>query len=499
MQTRKTHRPPSTLARAKREFKTHGPRMSSQEARQLARGAELLARAEQIKAAERKRKENAKKRREKEMRERDARRRQGLPSQDFKGFCRVGSSQCNLVGFVRIIKPEQGASAGVTAGEKDAKPKSTETAKSLECGAESEPWDAEDLDEGLFLDSVRSVRPHPSPSRQDERYHSIRHFPTWKKTITMQQAHRPADGDVSIRGVPDLKQSNPRIAEPPLGLFEDFIPSNTQVAREIDDVSPIHPACRMGKERAQGHGSGSRNRHAPAGSTETQNVLCGRRLHNNCVKNPELESISTQDVNLSPEDLKEIGGVDQHSASTKREQMQPSQQRVNAPLKAYRGFDYSSLGSPSRSSAPRKPNPCPTNSVTFVIPDFDNKSALEIDSKKVEDRLRMPPPVPVRKDPEMRSKGPHNAHETKFKERPRNRDLSPSGQLKNVPQPKSAAQGPALHCTSASTQQHCYLSQQGFYNSDDNDDDDDDDDDDFPFLATQDLRDLDLSGTGMRS
>jgi len=104
--TRPTHATPQTLAQAKRAFTSHGPRISTQQSRRDARGAELYNRAENIKEAEKRRKQNAAKRVAKEERERESRRRMGIMSPRTK---KVSASQGLLVGFVRTVGIGQGA------------------------------------------------------------------------------------------------------------------------------------------------------------------------------------------------------------------------------------------------------------------------------------------------------------------------------------------------------------------------------------------------------
>ena len=103
--TRPTHAAPQTLAQAKRAFTSHGPRISTQQSRRDARGAELYNRAEGIKEAEKRRKQNAVKKAAKEERERESRRRMGIVSPRTK---MVSASQGLLVGFVRTVGVGQG-------------------------------------------------------------------------------------------------------------------------------------------------------------------------------------------------------------------------------------------------------------------------------------------------------------------------------------------------------------------------------------------------------
>jgi hypothetical protein len=101
LQTRPTNVRPQTTAQARQAFTSHGPRISTQQCRQLTRGAELYERSEKIKEAERRRKLNAKRKSDKEDREREARRRMGIPSP--RAGPKVAASQGLLVDFVRVV------------------------------------------------------------------------------------------------------------------------------------------------------------------------------------------------------------------------------------------------------------------------------------------------------------------------------------------------------------------------------------------------------------
>lgn len=99
--TRPSYVPPKTLQQAKNDYKKNGPRISTQQSRQTARGVELYERAEKIKEAERRRKQNAVKKAAREERERDARRRMGIPSPRVAS--KVAASQKLLFGFVKVV------------------------------------------------------------------------------------------------------------------------------------------------------------------------------------------------------------------------------------------------------------------------------------------------------------------------------------------------------------------------------------------------------------
>lgn len=98
--TRPSHPPRQTLAQARAAYRKHGPRISSQEQRQLDRGNELLRRAEKLRQAETRKKQAAEKKRVKDEKEREARRRMGMPEprplvalsqKVLDGFCMLAS------------------------------------------------------------------------------------------------------------------------------------------------------------------------------------------------------------------------------------------------------------------------------------------------------------------------------------------------------------------------------------------------------------------------
>ncbi|KAI9717588.1 MAG: hypothetical protein M1828_007149 [Chrysothrix sp. TS-e1954] len=206
-QTRPTHRSAQTLRQAKRDYTKHGPRISSQEARQLARGAELMQRAERIKEADRRRKKNLEKKREKEQRDREVRRSLGVQDADEKKrFGRLSQRQSFLDGFVKAedVPKEQRRQVPVTG------PKPLE-ATSIEKGG----LDEDDLDDEALIELVPALL-----------------SATEKVPATGEQAMgKPVSSCLNTQTEAVRTE---RKAEGLEDGWGDFLISNTQIQREID-------------------------------------------------------------------------------------------------------------------------------------------------------------------------------------------------------------------------------------------------------------------------
>ncbi|KAI9656135.1 MAG: hypothetical protein M1831_004706 [Alyxoria varia] len=278
VRTRPTHRPGQSLKKARAEFKEHGPRLSSQEARQLARGAELLDRAERIRENERKRKAAAKKKQEKESREREARRRMGIPTQE-KVY--VSPRQGRVVDFLKVEKRK--GSLEVKAPLRELQEK---LGHDMFCGVEEpysngwqkegvemkkdvddDPWELEDVDERSLLDTVENVRPASCSviSQEDSR------LPLDKQDCPTKGSHH-GKTDVEHQHRLPMQLLNPD------DIWDDFVDSATQVQREISCESPPE-----------------------------------RSSHQKSMSPPQSPPLSTQDVAFTDDDLVELG-LDSHDS-----------------------------------------------------------------------------------------------------------------------------------------------------------------------------------------
>jgi len=249
--TRPTHAAPQTLAQAKRAFTSHGPRISTQQSRRDARGAELYNRAESIKEAEKRRKQNAAKRIAKEERERESRRRMGIVSPRTK---KVSASQGLLVGFVRTVGGGQ-----VANGCKNV----AETAVIKEQDEEEEYMD-DALDDTTLLEAteVEPVMPaitgagprqhDPSPpnvvqdppkelpKRPSTSFTFSTDFVLAKDITWTQDLEAARSFDSELIASPSLTQDEqPEAPEKAIvDTWDDFLLSNTQIEHEITSSPP---------------------------------------------------------------------------------------------------------------------------------------------------------------------------------------------------------------------------------------------------------------------
>ena len=98
MLTRPSVIPAKTSKQAHAEYKKYSPRLSSQEARQLQRGAELLERADKIKENEQRRRKAKQRKLQQQAKEREERNRRGMINQRQP---MIAASQQNLNKFLR--------------------------------------------------------------------------------------------------------------------------------------------------------------------------------------------------------------------------------------------------------------------------------------------------------------------------------------------------------------------------------------------------------------
>lgn len=256
--TRSTHRPPQTLAQAKADYARHGPRLSTQEARRLARGAELLRRAERLSEAEARRRCAARKRGERESRDREARARMGIGRREGP----VGGSQRRLSWGVA------GRMGGVEKEEEEEEAQGVENAESALLSALGE----------------RVVTPSTAVVRND--------FVTARVALHDNDAV-PSPSDRPCRKLarlplPVLQSDTPAPAPAlPDVSWDDFLDSSTQIARDLSS----EPAATTATATASGAEIASIRASMPQPEPEWS----------------LLDLLSTQDVSLSNEDMQELG------------------------------------------------------------------------------------------------------------------------------------------------------------------------------------------------
>lgn len=282
MQTRPTiDKRLRTLKEARNDYKIHGPRLSSQESRQLERGAELLRRAEKLKQAEKNRKASAKRRQDKERRESEARRRMGIPSQGPV----IARSQVSLTGWVKA--PTTNAKLA------NVKEKSCLT---------TDPWETDGLDDDIFLETIEEKVAAIASTRDWAQLQGLSEIGNGTKNHLAAFARpqdvveKQAEDNVSQYVVPqhsalenaqalgrhDTLEAIDKHTEIPSVTrdidLEDFLISNTQVEREIADPTSNkdHP---------------SRVPKPPASTIDLDFA----------------DFMSTQDVSLSAADLTDMG------------------------------------------------------------------------------------------------------------------------------------------------------------------------------------------------
>ncbi|KAL9092351.1 MAG: hypothetical protein Q9159_000859 [Coniocarpon cinnabarinum] len=155
MEERHTSIRAQTSKQAKAEYKRHGPRISSQEARRIARGAELYERAERLKAKERRSKQAKEKRAMREQRVRTMRRESGLPSQPLP---KVAASQKLLSAFVgRAVQSHDQSAAADDQIPLSQQSPCQQRQRRANQSHENEPF--EDLDDETLLDTVDDCKP----------------------------------------------------------------------------------------------------------------------------------------------------------------------------------------------------------------------------------------------------------------------------------------------------------------------------------------------------
>lgn len=289
MHTRPTHRPAQTLKQAKAEFAKHGPRVSSQEARQLERGAELFRRAEKLRDAERRRKLAARKKQDKEDREREARRRMGIASQkpyvsphqpSLGAFFATGKRVTGKNEEARQSKLKLKGEAGASQDEMD----------TVETKSSEDPWEQEDLDDKALLLADHDKRfdhaptsNHSSPFKPDEAtlvpLSAVKNDFILASTLHHKRTSSSPSSPTSPLPLIQSPTSPPHShnqSPPPPETWHDFLASSTQIARELCSSPPPLPP------RANPPTAPPAPRH-------------------------DLPPLSTQDITFSPDDLLELG------------------------------------------------------------------------------------------------------------------------------------------------------------------------------------------------
>ncbi len=241
MLTRPTHRSAQTIRQAKAEYLKYGPRISTQDARQLERGAELFRRAETIKNNEKKRKAAVKRKHEKETKERETRRRMHIASQ--KAY--VSPHQSFMSNFLEIANPGTGDGSPINRQEHQRNERN-----------EIDPWEGDCLDDRSLLDAVGSVKISTSgslhPAAVDEKeislkYKTVGAIPQWQpqevqKISVPRSSETPALPALHNRSIvvhklgPKSTLIRSEAAPKDQGLqdgWDDFFVSSTQIEREI--------------------------------------------------------------------------------------------------------------------------------------------------------------------------------------------------------------------------------------------------------------------------
>ena len=350
MQKRPTHIGGQTSKQAKADYKKHGPRISTQEARQLQRGAELLERAEKIKQNERRRKAAKEKRLQKEQRERDARRNQGVASQLPP---KIAASQTLLNGFLRprerTESPCQLRRArlhalndaddyGATDVEKATLTSSDETqpASNSEVVASEQITGTSQLLEDTFLEDFNVSSPD-----------------THDKSV---QGRLPSQDTVS-EATDAYKQSEEQTAKGISDDLDSFLDSNTQLEREID--------CLPTRRVTIINSNLDTTRNIPPSDRPTAPV-----------HQDSMPFLSTQDVNFSLDELEEP------SSQSKSPQLNGKTQNTLMPPPMRAVDDVGVFMSKPR------PSMLPAHWPTSTANQTSKSAALDA----TDDRMLMPPP-----------------------------------------------------------------------------------------------------------
>lgn len=271
---RPSHLPPKTLKQAKNDFKVNGPRISTQQSRQLARGVELYERAEKIKDAEKRKRQNAVRKAAKEERERESRKRMGIPSPPRRDVKRVAASQKLLIGFVRVVGVAGKEEKVAETEGKVCKEGAAQDAKVLEEDREQvdneEDYLDDTLDDTSLLEAVaeeclkgsmpdRTAEepqiPRPSKRRRLQKSTSIQATTsfssndfvlareiTWTQDIEAAKSRSVTVDVVEEIITPTVQDATP-VVHPPTSrsdlVWADFLLSNTQLEREIAPSPPV--------------------------------------------------------------------------------------------------------------------------------------------------------------------------------------------------------------------------------------------------------------------
>jgi hypothetical protein len=309
----------TTSRQAKADFRKHGPRVSDAELRKIERRDELEARANRLKELEKKRKLSKRKREEKDEREQDAKRRMGIGvATQLAGFShsqkRMKSGMETFLGKMKSngkenvdsrgcssVKTEGTAAPRIPLGGNNGQIDGMEESD-MEDNRHKGLWDtdAQVLDDATLLEDLEPAQEDcistPPPPRDNahpattERYRKREggaigeddHKPRSclasslpSETISIDVIKVPAGKETLTTNAPTTPQTQRQPASSkhsisPTVLWDEFLASNTQITRELSQpTTPIKT------------------------SLETAAVI----------------PLSTQDLELSPTDLQDLGGV----------------------------------------------------------------------------------------------------------------------------------------------------------------------------------------------
>lgn len=359
MPTGSTRAAPQTLRQAKAAYKKQGPRLSERERRQIERGAELLRRAERAKEQERRRKDYQRRREDRERKEREARRSVGIGlATQLAGYSHTqtamkrGMERFLGVGRTRGEGAEGEDEEGTELEEDELWSGGVDGGQSL-CGAlerkQSSPWDEDGMDEALLdvldgavmrVDGAQDSSPRWASNQRARNQHgsALQEERSLVPDALPNSSTADSPPAVSTPSKPVSTGKPPATCETCADPWADFLASSTQIARELTQ-SPRRPIPCISPARAS-----------------------------------SLPPISTQDLDLSVEDLEELG-LSQPTYTTP-----PPNPYAMAP----------------------PPVPVPARSSSAVAVPLGS-AADGRDAKASRDRMLMPPPPPCSRPKPLRS------------------------------------------------------------------------------------------------
>ncbi|KAB8360603.1 hypothetical protein FH972_024341 [Carpinus fangiana] len=272
MVTRTTTVKPQTLKQAKAEYKKHGPRISSQEQRQIERGAELWRRAEKIKETERRKRRTAEKKKMREDRTREERKRLNIKSPEP----RLSPRQTRVVNFFKCEKKD-----ATKATTKDAPDQSINHDSDTEVDTEV------DTDEEEDKNTTRKEQDSTNCHMQLQQSFENFSFDEDLMAALDDQIATQSNNSESVVANP-VTVDRPRILKDLDDLDPDFLASGSQIQREISTPSSS-PQNEITKVQTI-----SRQTASPFQKSLPEDI--------------DLTSLlSTQDVTFSIDDLEELG------------------------------------------------------------------------------------------------------------------------------------------------------------------------------------------------